>query len=404
MSSFVHSTVGSICGLQKYLTPDGKKKIKEYQYKGEDRSLYYKKVLAPFASWAVQFFPYWLAPNLITLMGLFFNVVAYFLLWYYVPLMRVQTDDECPRWVWLYCAVASWLYQNLDNIDGRQARRTGSSSPLGLLFDHGCDAVNVPLNAFNSCTGINCGVTWLSKLSHVLASSIFYFNTWEEYYTGTLILAEINGPSDGQLVIQIIYLINFFVGPTFWDTVQPQLGITYSTCVVGFVAFSSIMTIIKHLFVVIIRANYKRMKEDGIFIALTRIVPYILLNALFMVWMNNSPQKIFEVHPRLCLWTIAFLNIKLTVHLMLDHLCDEYHHPWRKTLIPFFFVAAHFAFAGLDDSAEFILLYEFFTLSLVSFLHMTIGVCTDVSSALNINVFSIDLEKAHRLVYGKKGN
>lgn len=23
-----------------------------------------------------------------------------------------------------------------------QARRTGSSSPLGLLFDHGCDAIN----------------------------------------------------------------------------------------------------------------------------------------------------------------------------------------------------------------------------------------------------------------------
>lgn len=23
-----------------------------------------------------------------------------------------------------------------------QARRTGSSSPLGLIFDHGCDAIN----------------------------------------------------------------------------------------------------------------------------------------------------------------------------------------------------------------------------------------------------------------------
>lgn len=29
----------------------------------------------------------------------------------------------------------------LDNLDGRQARRTGSSSPLGLMFDHGCDAL-----------------------------------------------------------------------------------------------------------------------------------------------------------------------------------------------------------------------------------------------------------------------
>lgn len=34
------------------------------------------------------------------------------------------------------------MYQTLDSIDGKQARRTNSSSPLGELFDHGCDAVS----------------------------------------------------------------------------------------------------------------------------------------------------------------------------------------------------------------------------------------------------------------------
>jgi len=29
----------------------------------------------------------------------------------------------------------------LDNCDGKQARATGTSSPLGMLFDHGCDSV-----------------------------------------------------------------------------------------------------------------------------------------------------------------------------------------------------------------------------------------------------------------------
>jgi ethanolaminephosphotransferase len=29
----------------------------------------------------------------------------------------------------------------LDGIDGKQARRTGSSNPLGELFDHGFDAL-----------------------------------------------------------------------------------------------------------------------------------------------------------------------------------------------------------------------------------------------------------------------
>jgi hypothetical protein len=39
--------------------------------------------------------------------------------------------------------VGTEWYSLLDNLDGRQARRTGTSSPLGELFDHGCDCLAV---------------------------------------------------------------------------------------------------------------------------------------------------------------------------------------------------------------------------------------------------------------------
>ena len=35
-----------------------------------------------------------------------------------------------------------FIYQSLDAIDGKQARRTNSSTPLGELFDHGCDSLS----------------------------------------------------------------------------------------------------------------------------------------------------------------------------------------------------------------------------------------------------------------------
>lgn len=45
-------------------------------------------------------------------------------------------------------ALSILTYQHLDNIDGKQARKTSmrniyleSSSPLGMLFDHGADAL-----------------------------------------------------------------------------------------------------------------------------------------------------------------------------------------------------------------------------------------------------------------------
>lgn len=37
-------------------------------------------------------------------------------------------------------ALGLFFYQSLDAIDGKQSRRTNSSSPLGEIFDHGCDA------------------------------------------------------------------------------------------------------------------------------------------------------------------------------------------------------------------------------------------------------------------------
>ena len=47
---------------------------------------------------------------------------------------------------WCYMeAFAYLIYRILDEMDGKQARRTGNSSPLGLLFDHGCDAFTAAL-------------------------------------------------------------------------------------------------------------------------------------------------------------------------------------------------------------------------------------------------------------------
>jgi ethanolaminephosphotransferase len=48
---------------------------------------------------------------------------------------------KAPSWTYLQAALGLFLYQTLDATDGKQARRTQSSSPLGELFDHGCDSM-----------------------------------------------------------------------------------------------------------------------------------------------------------------------------------------------------------------------------------------------------------------------
>lgn len=105
----------------------------------------------------------WMAPNLVTLTGLLMNVLTFLLFAAYTP----NLTEAAPRWVcgagwtaprpaqrlprrpvapaltdrarqvYLYSALAMFIYQTLDAIDGKQARRTGAQSPLGQLFDHG---------------------------------------------------------------------------------------------------------------------------------------------------------------------------------------------------------------------------------------------------------------------------
>lgn len=78
-------------------------------------------------------------PNMITLIGFSFSFSGF--------VAALITSDfmarSCPQWVHFYIAFVLLAYMALDAVDGKQARRTGTSSPLGQLFDHGCDAINL---------------------------------------------------------------------------------------------------------------------------------------------------------------------------------------------------------------------------------------------------------------------
>lgn len=133
--------------------------------------------------------------------------------------MNVRVFFQAPLWAYLLCAVGLFVYQSLDAIDGKQARRTNSSSPLGELFDHGCDSLSTgqfffffPCLASFRCVPVNlklltCVLVFVSAVFVVLGTSIavqmgtnpdwmffccfagmfmFYCAHWQTYVSGTL--------------------------------------------------------------------------------------------------------------------------------------------------------------------------------------------------------------------------
>jgi len=172
-----------------FLTAEAAQAIPNYQYKGEDRSLLYRYALSPLAQFLVDHTPNNIAPNTITFAGLCSMVFGYLIFWYYVPNLQIQNVEEIPRWIFLYNAIAMLIYQTLDNMDGKQARKTKSSSPLGLLFDHGCDAINSIFGSANWIVAMGLNPmedAWLCYIVVVGPYALFYIATWEEYYTGEL--------------------------------------------------------------------------------------------------------------------------------------------------------------------------------------------------------------------------
>jgi hypothetical protein len=109
---------------------------------------------------------------------------------------------KAPKWAYFQAAIGLFLYQTLDATDGKQARRTGSASPLGELFDHGCDSVtqgnNISLKFVEELVFIvfvTMNISYALCLGEmpfcvlticVIAIVMFYCAHWSTYCTGQL--------------------------------------------------------------------------------------------------------------------------------------------------------------------------------------------------------------------------
>eukprot|EP00010_Vexillifera_abyssalis_P007942 CAMPEP_0201544766 /NCGR_PEP_ID=MMETSP0173_2-20130828/1383_1 /ASSEMBLY_ACC=CAM_ASM_000268 /TAXON_ID=218659 /ORGANISM="Vexillifera sp., Strain DIVA3 564/2" /LENGTH=348 /DNA_ID=CAMNT_0047953005 /DNA_START=173 /DNA_END=1216 /DNA_ORIENTATION=+ len=341
----------------------------------------------------IKLFPWWLAPNLITLIGLLFVFASHILMVYYTP----KLEGEAPGWTYVVCALCLFTYQTLDNLDGKQARNTGSASPLGLLFDHGCDALNTTVSTLTLCSTLQTGATWKSGLMWWSTASVFYFTTWEELNTDFLNLPVINGPTEGLIVTMATYFWTAYRGADYWVEVNPVFGVQNNTWYIAGLIGLSLVTIISSFYNVY-RSTFR---TDSFALAIVRTIPFLLISTFFAVWVSFSDEDILANYPRMVWWTLGLLFSKMVTHMMVAHMCREPYAPIRKTLLPIFYLAAHslysligFVWKGkkFENMPEFItdeelVLEEFFILSLVTYSHLVVCLIREVMEILNVPCF-----------------
>ncbi|KAK6179584.1 hypothetical protein SNE40_011908 [Patella caerulea] len=305
-----------------------------YKYSSVDTSPVSNYITHPFWNWVVQFVPLWVAPNVLTLTGFIFLLVNFAIMTYYdVDFYSSSLDHPvpplAPRWVWLVGAINNFLAHTLDGIDGKQARRTQSSSPLGELFDHGLDSwasVMLPVALYSIFGRGEFGASVLRVYFIILGVQFcFLLSHWEKYNTGVLFLPW--GYDISQLGMTALYLITFVYGIEFWKFNLPYIDLTAG----------DLFEIVVHLgffvltFPITFWNIYKAYKDKtgkmrSFTEAVRPLVSTVMLFILLLLWIRFSSYDILEKHPRLFYWTTgtAFSNIacRLIVAQMSNTRCE----------------------------------------------------------------------------------
>ena len=127
----------------------------------------------------------------------------------------LNTGSTSPILLLLPC-LGLFFYLSLDNMDGSQARRTGTSSPLGEFLDHWFDAFNLGLISVAIFLTLSIP-PWYALLLMIVACISFFSQYWEQKVTGWLIFGKF-GSVEGIMIVVGLYLMLAITGLEWFTT------------------------------------------------------------------------------------------------------------------------------------------------------------------------------------------
>lgn len=298
----------SIAQKSKYFSYESLENMSKFQYKAQNSSLLYKYITSPLLDILVSYFPSWVAPNSLTLASLIVNLIPFF-----VILFECGNDFSATvsRWTCLLQSITHLLYIILDNSDGKQARKTGTSSSLGLLLDHGCDAFTTCVIAINIAHILQLGNGFVTILVFFCMNFSFWVCTYEEYVVGYLNLGMINGADEGVFVVFLIALFSAILGTEFWK-MDTLLGLTIIQIMISCVVIASIYQILSSLHNILtnkgLKSVYNLIVDSWLMIFILQL-PFIN----WIVFKENSQDYL-----TITLYVVSMMFCRVTIQLQCD--------------------------------------------------------------------------------------
>ena len=355
--------------------------LKNFKYKSTDNSLMYNKCMSPCLNKVVNFLPTWLAPNLITFISLCFNILASFIS--YLD-GGFDFSFKLKRSTCFVIGMFQLIYQLLDNIDGKQARRTGNSTPFGMLMDHGCDVFTNIFTAYNLTKLLLLGNDDYNSYSVFFGLILgFYMMTYEEYKIGEMHFPAINGTDEGNFFIFLLGVFLAFAGQDYMIYVISE---KYAFTVGKLIGITVLLGGLSCIFNLYLHTYQKKGAKEMIKNFLDGI-PFYSVIIVPMLFIKFHLQFYME-HKWIILVNACLIFARVTIDIQIKILTSDY------LTCNIMFVFSNFAFIlSLFIQSDIVILYTLIFLLVAQMTELSIFIykrAKEITDFLKIRIFCIN--------------
>jgi len=375
--------------LKDYVSPKAEDNVRNYKYKCTTDSLVYTYLLGPLANYSLKFTPPTVSPNTLTFLGFICNLIPFLMIQF------TNADDmsvNIPRWLCIFGGFSQFVYMNFDNMDGKQARKTGSSSPLGMLYDHGLDSMNGWLMGMNLASCLRIGNGTLTYTIMVLAPMLgFFFTIWEEYKLDILNFGYINPVDEGLTGLNLMMIFSGIVGCDWWLE-DGVLGFKRNEVAAFSVCLVTVLGIIRNVYNVITKSKGAlEYKLNKLKVPLFLVVCATLINVF-------SPTDIVGRRTPSMIIFFGLGYSKVIGHLQLAHCSGEEFQQWRRSFVMSSLMVVGNTVCGYllgkCPVNEDLLLNAGIVFNLLCLIHYFLSITQQLTRVLDVKVFSIKKAKA----------
>ena len=357
------------------------KKLNDYKYKSVGSTIL-DYVLQPYWNWLVTQMPMWLAPNLITFVGLILNIATGIILLFNDP----DLHSDCPRWPYALFALGLFIYQSLDAIDGKQARRTNSASPLGELFDHGCDSISCIFLVLAAISAFQLGDhRWLTFWHLFMVSLLFYSYQWRTYVNGTLTFNLLD-VTESQFAVILGCTLRAIMGSgMFRIEVYPDLSLLIVIHYI--ISAAEVYVLLRTLLPITHEGVGKHGTTEAGTSVLTPGIPVVIIIVFSFLYARHSQISPLINYPALFGITFSFPIAKYSILVVLAHMTKSPLHLLDSIMLGPLLALVNIYFGSLLNELVVLwlcLLYVVFNTVIASTL-----ICIDICKYLNIYCFRI---------------